>query len=509
MPLLPGEERVLTIFADIHYYFTAPTPKPFYHRFEKSSYLYLYHNAAQQKTRIEVANNPGSPEQDAFNGSLDNVKLRHSTQFHTLCTLIVDGQTQPQGGFAFPPPPGNANPYEWQLPISDPRGENSMQRLHTLDIYFWAQSDADQFLDLAEQYLPRTQVETDRHPFPSPSEVNASSTVVQQLETVAITDPAYQNGQTRNSQSETSIMSPAPVGLPPPPPVGGQPPSHQHTSSGSPLAAEQKRDSVQFTPLPYNPAAPPAPEPIKHREKTPPPPDAANGTGLAAALAADHGVPYQTSTQIPGSFAPPPQSQATPYSIPGSYASPPPSVGLTRTGSFPPQAHIQSSPGFSPYASQAPVQSPPSIPSYPPTYLPGHQQQIPMNPNAHLYGAQPQPQPGLQQQQQQQPPSFYGTQVPSIGGYSNYSYDQSQKHHSQSSITGTTATSTPPSASASEYNIHNQMYRPTEAEAGSHLQDHAKLAMQNPGQRPRKLEDSASRVESSVNRFLKKLEKKL
>jgi hypothetical protein len=53
------------------------------------------------------------------------------------------------------------------------------------------------------------------------------------------------------------------------------------------------------------------------------------------------------------------------------------------------------------------------------------------------------------------------------------------------------------------------MYRPTEAEASSHLQDHAKLAMQNPGQRPRKLEESASRVENSVNRFLKKLEKKL
>jgi hypothetical protein len=55
-------------FADIHYYFAAPTPKPLLHRFDKSSYLYLYHNGTQRKTRIEVANNPGTPDQDAFNG---------------------------------------------------------------------------------------------------------------------------------------------------------------------------------------------------------------------------------------------------------------------------------------------------------------------------------------------------------------------------------------------------------------------------------------------------------
>ncbi|KAL2822743.1 hypothetical protein BDW59DRAFT_149421 [Aspergillus cavernicola] len=508
MPPLPGEERVLTIFADIHYYFTPPTPKPPLHRFDKSSYLYLYHNAAQQKTRVEVANNPGTPEQDAFNGPLDHVYLRHSTSFPTLCTLVVDRQTQTQGGFAFPPPPGSANPYEWQLSTSD-RGENAIQRLHTLDIYFWTQSDADKFLDLAERYLSHAQVESDRHPFPAPSEVNSTSTVVQQLENVAITDPAYQNGQTRNSQSE-AIVSPAPISLPPPP-LSGQPPSHQYNSSVSPLSTEQKRDSVQFTPLPYNPAAPAAPEPIMHREKTPPPPDAADGTGLAAAMAADNGVPYQTPSQTPGLGSYATQGQATPYSLPGSFASPPPSAGLSHTGSFPPQAPIQSPPAIPSYPPQAPVQSPP-IPSYPPTYFSGggqhqHQQQIPMNPTnptAHLYGTQPQPQP----QQQQQPPSFYGSQVPSIGGYSNYSYDQTPKHHSQSSITtGTTTTST--STPGSEYNIHNQMYRPTEAEAGSHLQDHAKLAIQNPGQRPRKLEDSASRVESSVNRFLKKLEKKL
>ncbi|KAL2848139.1 hypothetical protein BJY01DRAFT_212062 [Aspergillus pseudoustus] len=492
MPPLPGEERVLTIFADIHYYFTAPTPKPALHRFDKSSYLYLYHNAAQHKTRIEVANNPGTHDQDAFNGTLDYAHLRHSITFPTQCTLTVDGLAQPQGGLAFPPPPGSANPYDWQLPTNDPR-ENTFQRLHTLDIYFWTQGDADQFLDTVEQYLAHGQLETDRQPFLPPPETAATSTIVQQLENVAITDPAYQNGQTRNSQSE-AVLSPAPIGIPPPPPAGGPAQALiQPTSSVSPHSIEQKRDSAQFTPLPYNPAAPAAPEPIKHREKTPPPPDAADGTGLAAAMAADNGVPYQPSTQTSGYAPPPQQTQPASYGLPGGYASPPPSAGLTRTGSFPPQAPLQSPPSLPSYSSQTSAQSPPGS-IYPPAYQP------PVNPT----NAQQQQPP-----QAQQPPSFYGTQVPAIGGYSNYSYDQSSNpaqhqqhhqhhhhhHHHQSS--------------GSEYDIHNQMYRPTESEANSHLQSHAKLAVHNQGQRPRKLEDSAARVESSVNRFLKKLEKKL
>ncbi|KAL4960159.1 uncharacterized protein BDV14DRAFT_183218 [Aspergillus stella-maris] len=541
MPPLPGEARVLTIFADIHYYFTAPVPKPHLHRFDKASYLYLYHNATQQKTRIEIANNPGTADQDAFNGGLDKVFIQHSSSFPTRCTITVEGQ-QGQEALAFPPPPGSGNPYEWQLPTSD--SQHPIQRLHTLDLYFWTQSDTDQFLDLVEHYLPRAQIDTDRHPF-DPAESNATSTVVQQLENVAITDPAYQNGQTRNSHTETSVVSPAPIGLPPPPPMAAPTASYQQaasTSSISPISAEQKRDSAQFTPLPYNPAAPAAPEPIKHREKTPPPPDAADGNGLAAAVAADNGVPYPNSTQpqVPGAgyaAPPPPSGQAPtgPYSIPGGYASPPPSAGLPRPGSFPPQqAPIQSPPAsvssFSPQ-SQPSFQSPQTVPSYPPGYLQGGQQQHQLPTN--IYGqpqSQPQPQQFTPQQQPQQPqqqlpPSFYGTQVPSIGGYSNYSYDTTssqshahsqpqpspslyshQTHPAQSSLSNPASTPGP----GNEYSIHNAMYRPTEAEASSHLQDHAKLAMQTPGgNRPRKLEDSASRVESSVNRFLKKLEKKL
>lgn len=86
-----------------------------------------------------------------------------------------------------------------------------------------------------------------------------------------------------------------------------------------------------------------------------------------------------------------------------------------------------------------------------------------------------------------------------IGGYSTYSYDQPQRTHSGSVGSG----------GGSEYDIHSQVYRPTEAEAKSHYFKDAQKAMKNPGQRPGKLEDRAARVEKGVNRFLKKLEKRL
>ena len=55
-------------FADIHYYYGDPTAKPPHHRFDIGSYVYLFENAGQRRARIEVANNAGTPEQDAFNG---------------------------------------------------------------------------------------------------------------------------------------------------------------------------------------------------------------------------------------------------------------------------------------------------------------------------------------------------------------------------------------------------------------------------------------------------------
>ena len=55
-------------YADIHYYFSAPTPRPLSHRFDKGSYLYLHRNKTRNGGRLEIANNVGKQEQDAFTG---------------------------------------------------------------------------------------------------------------------------------------------------------------------------------------------------------------------------------------------------------------------------------------------------------------------------------------------------------------------------------------------------------------------------------------------------------
>lgn len=59
-------DRGTDSFADVHYYFNAPTPRPLSHRFDKGSYLYLHRNS--HRGRLEIANNVGKPEQDAFTG---------------------------------------------------------------------------------------------------------------------------------------------------------------------------------------------------------------------------------------------------------------------------------------------------------------------------------------------------------------------------------------------------------------------------------------------------------
>ncbi|CAI7670320.1 unnamed protein product [Penicillium manginii] len=495
MPPLPGEERLLTVFADIHSYFTVPTPKPLHHRFDKGSYLYIYHDDADNKARIEIANNPGTSDQDAFHGGLENVHIRHSTQFPTQCTLTVDGLGSPHQ-------PAH---YEWRLPSGDPRNErHSLLRLHTLDIYFWTLDDANQFLDTIGRVLATHQLETDRL---AQSEQPLSS-VVQQLENVAVTDPAYQNGQTRNSRSEfPSATVPGIQGIQqvpnlPPPPPSGQTADPQGASSVQQSPVLEQTTPESFAPLPYNPAAPAAPEPIKHREKTPPPEDGANGTGLAAAVAADHGVPYTPPSQVGGAVGMAAlTSPQTPHGISytgapataaAGYASPPPSAGPTNPATLSSPTSIQS----------------PGPPAYQQAFQPGAQQKWtpstpgsmtfappPQDPNAHLYAQQQ-----AQQQQlygsPQSSPAHHPNKAVQIAGYSNFSYDKSQQPQQQTQ------------PGASEYDVHNQLYRPTETEANSHVYQHAQKAMKNSGTRGRKLEDKADKLESGMNRFFKKLEKK-
>ena len=55
-------------FADIHYFYSPDNVKPRHHRFDKGSYVYLFERANERRCRIEVANHPGTEDQDAFDG---------------------------------------------------------------------------------------------------------------------------------------------------------------------------------------------------------------------------------------------------------------------------------------------------------------------------------------------------------------------------------------------------------------------------------------------------------
>lgn len=55
-------------FADVHYFYSPANVKPRHHRFDKGSYVYLFENAGERRCRIEIANNPGTEDQDAFYG---------------------------------------------------------------------------------------------------------------------------------------------------------------------------------------------------------------------------------------------------------------------------------------------------------------------------------------------------------------------------------------------------------------------------------------------------------
>lgn len=459
---------------------------------------------------------------------LESVTIRQSHKHPTLCTITVDG---------FPADPKQQlqnQEYHWRLPNTDPRNEGKfLFRLHTLDLYFWKAEDANAFIGCVSKILQKGQVEILDAPSVSDPRHGVTSPVVQKLESVAIKDPAYQNGQTRDSRTSSIAQAPAPS---------------VSTSQG---AARQEtpraEDSEAFKPMAYNPAAPPAPEPIKHREKTPPPLDAEQGTGLAAAAQRDHAQafspmpsPLPSQPQDPMSrpaygqsplsqkHSDPPQVQA--YVSP--HTSPPP----PRTAFSPPslvqgQRHSSVSPipppqigrsTASPYGStpssasiaQSHQSSTSPLPQKPTTSF----RPPPVDPNAQPYGAEPklqrtataeilgtsyvggekQPLQHLQPQyadylgsrpQSQQPHAQH--QQPPPGGYANYEYNQGpQRHHSHSS-------------QGTEYDVHNQVYRPTEEEAHKHR----KHSEAGPGQQPGKLEQRASKVDKGVNRLFKRLEK--
>ncbi|KAK7223885.1 hypothetical protein V2G26_011888 [Clonostachys chloroleuca] len=354
MAARPGEENVATLFGDIHYFYSGPEVKPRHHRFDKGSYVYLFENANERRCRIEIANHAGTPDQDAFDGFLDQTHVRYSYKQHCMVALTVAE---------------SVNQNEWHLPTFDPRNENKYHyKLQALDIYFWTQKDALQFINGVRRVLPPAQVEILDEPAPPPQPV-AMSQVVQKLENAAISE-SQSTAPNPPSQSSSTAPAAGASGLPPPPPP--PPPQQQQPAS--------------FVPMAYNPAAPAAPETFQPREKTPPP-DEDPLNPLAVAVAYD----YQKQPFTPG---------------------------------FPPQAPIPppiASPGFArPIGAAQGLPPQPGTPGLP---HPGLQRSATMPVGTQQPAQQPyQPQQPQVQQQASPPVSSPGLPPPPPGGFSSYSY---------------------------------------------------------------------------------------
>ena len=233
--------------------------------------------------------------------------------------------------------PEASDPSEWHLPTYDPRNENKYHyKLHSLDLYFYTQADALQFVNGIRRVLPPAQAEVRDEP-----RAADTSAVVQQLEKVALSEPN---------------------------------------------AAEQARD---FTPMAYNPAAPAAPESIRPREKTPPLEDGVVNP-LAAAVAYDQ-QPFSPGIPPPPPGGPGQQGVASPGLPPQGFGGHP---GLQRSATMP-QGGL-ASPGLSsPYAGsfQAPQGYAPqghtSQSHTPPTGSQSVPPPPPGGPSQYSYGQQP------------------------------------------------------------------------------------------------------------------------
>ena len=319
-------------------------------------------------------------------------------------------------------------------------------------------------------------------PVAPPPHQDEMSPIVQKLENVAISDPLYQGGRTRDSRT-TSTMS-----------------------SGPPISATpQSQETSNFAPMAYNPAAPAAPEVIKHREKTPPPEDGASNP-LVAAAASDQGqsfgIPYQgrefsgppgQPTSQTGYF-PGPQAAA---SAPPAFFGQPPSATVPQS---PFAQHFQNS--FAPpptnASRDAPYAQPPPASAPPPAYQSQPQQQphVPVNQFTNYPGS-PGASSGFDTPGIYSPgfsPAVLGVHSPAAppGGFAQYQY--------------TNVSNTQPLMT--DYSIHQQVYRPTEMEVTAH--GHKQKSGKTPAaSKSRKLEDRADKLERGVGSLLKKLEKKI
>ncbi|KAJ3948985.1 uncharacterized protein N0V96_000092 [Colletotrichum fioriniae] len=448
--------QTLNSFGDVHYFYGPPASNPPHHRFDKGSYVYLFENANDRRARIEIANQPGTEDQDAFDGFLDKTHVRYSYNHQCMVTLIV-GETTDQ--------------MEWHLPTYDPQNQNKYHyKLHSLDIYFWKADDALQFVNGIRFVLPPAQVEIldepqqqqHQHHVQQHTQHQPVSSVVQQLEHVAISDPNYGSPRGGASAQQQQQQNGSAFAGPPTSAVAAAPPAHQQ---------QQQEQPASFAPMAYNPAAPAAPEAIRHREKTPPP---------------------KTASPIP--WPPPLPTTRRPRS---------PRPVLQRAATMPAQAVHGglASPGLvNPYANGSPFPSSPGFapPPPPPTQPPQLQQP---QPHAQTQQGTPQPQaaavhapatpPSTTTTAASAPPVAGAPMSPPPGGFSQYSYSSSNGGSQQQQQPG-----------AFDYSIHQQAYRPTEMEAGKYK---GYTGKQDPSGR---LEANVGRLEKGVTGMFRKFEKK-
>jgi hypothetical protein len=367
-----------------------------------------------------------------------------------------------------------------------------MYRIYTIDFYLWTADDASLFLDSLKRVLQPEQLRILDAPAGLPEHRDSMSPVIQKLEQAAITTPNPYRRNNSISNTHTSHGAPAPAST--------------HIPASPPTGTPAAQQPAAFAPAAYNPAAPAAPEPIAHREKTPPPPDAEGGTGLMGAAVNEQGNQYP----FPG---PPQQAQFAPQHtayMPGPPSMPPPGPGIQRSHTM---AHV-------PTPSSIPLPPLPPQSPYATSFAPPPRATPPQDPNAHSYGEQP-PTPGLQRQattpagytpgqpatttQYASYPSSYapGGQAPPTPGHpttpgfaplqspSLYASQAGQQQYAYGAH----------DPSATQHGIHNQLYRPEEG---------AKPVKLGTGQEGAtgKFEQRADRLEKGVSRFLKKLDKK-
>lgn len=330
--------------------------------------------------------------------------------------------------------------------------------------------------------------------------------------------------------------------------------SEQPSNKATVVSAAESQD---YKPLAYNPAAPPAPEPIKHREKTPPPPDVGPGGGLIAASGYDHnaqhsgfgGRPVHSVSPVPSygqssdthSFAtsgthPQPYvagSSASRQSIPNSGFAPPPSV--SPLGS-------QSGQGFQPPSTTtpgAPLPPPPMVQSPSATQIHG-----PGGP--HMYSQPsftsqtqgsvtpvsdyaPQQSPPPQQPQQQFPnsqPPYQQQHQPLSAHHSQYPQQPNPSQpYNPYPQPGAGVAPFQPSMGGGSGGYVGGAYDPQQQPQNPYGQSQSQYNQSMPGQAPGapaaanngsfgtgpnsgRLEKNAQMLEKGVSKFLKKLDKR-